>query len=703
MTAPRRTIRTDDSGAVLILALIIVTVIALVVGALLSFGDTSLRTTVAMRQQATTAATADAGAQAALNTLRRNSYNNDATSSADPHCFGTGTDETTPGVWLKLADIVPGSTGAAANTALVQCEPQPGTGVDGGLVPISGPQKPGNAILTLGQIAGEDGLNVKALNTALPFSVHGGIVSNSNINVTSGTLETNTTAFAHTGCAGNIVSSPPPVCNAPTLEDPNYAADTSTVPPYKPVPANAAANCPGGVMTFEPGYYDDAAALSDLMSGNGACKHSVWWFRPGTYYFDFQNTSGTHEWLIRDGQLIAGTPAGSTPTALTPPPKPATVPGACESPIRNEEAVGVQFVFGGDSRLQVANSADAEICGTYYTDRPPLAIYGLKTGVATPTTANDSTATIVTSTAFTAPAGQTLPSTLGTADGVVSSWAPARNNETATLTLSPFVSAAGIPAGSILSSARLRILYGGSTAASDRTVTVTPSSSSGAGTALPAVDVPNKRDPQPLGTTQTVDLTATLSSSVHDKGLTGLSVAYATKMSTPQREVVDAVFVDLTYTVPTFRGETTAAVPGNCLARAYSGGSGGQCAVLSTSSAYSGHFYIQATTYTPIAPIDLTLSNITQQVMRFGVISRTLWLKETGAVSYIGPVIEIPNDSLGYGLQGTVAHLTVYVCRPGTPCTAANHPAQPSLIARVFIKDPNGDRRLLVQSWAVRR
>lgn len=703
MTAPRRTLRNDDSGAMLILALIIVTVVALVVGALLSFGDTSLRTTMAVRDQASTAATADAGAQAALNTLRRNSFNNDSTSSTVPHCFGTGTDETTPGVWLKLADVIPGSTSAGADTALVKCEPEPGTGVDGGLVPISGPQKPGNAILTLGQVPGEDGLNVKALNTTLPFSVRGGIVSNSNINVTSGSLQTTSTAYAHTGCAGTI-SATQKKCDAPTLADPNYPKNDAAVPPYTPVPANVAASCPGGVVTFTPGYYDDAAALSDLMSGNGACKHSVWWFRPGDYYFDFQNTTGTHQWLVKDGQLIAGTPTGSTPSSLTPPPRPAVVPGACENPIHNDHAVGVQFVFGGDSQLQIAGSADAEICGTYYADKPFLAVYGLKDGVASPTTATNLTATTVAGPGFTPTTGTTPAAAIAVAnDGKSDTWTATKSNDAATLTLSPFVAAPGIPAGSNLSSAKLRIVYGGSAAAADRTVVVTPSSSAGAGVALPSVDVPNKKSPQPANTTQTVDLTSQLAPSVHDKGLTGLSVAYTAKMSSPDKEVIDAVFLDLTYTVPTFRGETTAAVPGNCLAKPYSGGSGGQCAVLSTSSAYSGHFYIEGTTYTPVAPIDLTLSNITQQVMRFGVISRSLWLKETGAVSYIGPVIEIPNDSLGYGLQGTVAALSVYVCPPGTPCTAASHPARPSLVARVFIKEPDGNRRMLVQSWAVQR
>ena len=696
MTAPRRrrSIRNDDSGAVLILALVIITVIALVVGGLLSFGDTSLRTTVAVRAQATTAATADGAAQAALNTLRRNSYNNDSLSSSNPHCFGTGTDETTPGVWLKLPNVVPGST------ALVQCEPQPGTGVDGGLVPISESNKPGNAILTLGQVAGEDGLNVKALNTSLPFSVHGGIVSNSNINVTSGTLETNTTVFAHTGCSGTIVSSPPPVCDAPTLADPDYTPDTTTVPAYRPVPANVTGNCPGGVVTFQPGYYDDAAALSDLMSGNGACKHSVWWFQPGQYYFDFHNTAGTHQWLIKDGQLIAGTPTGTLPAALTPPPNPATVPGACESPINNDEAVGVQFIFGGDSQLQVAGSADAEICGTYHEDQPPLAVYGLKDGVATLDAIPDASATSVTGAQFTPPSGGDLASGLAAAgDGKAATWTKTGNGQaTATLSLSAFTPgpSATVPAGSILASARLRLVYGTANG-TNRSITVTPSS----GGSAAAFDV--NVGTNVANSTQTIDLTASLAPTVHENGYTGLALNYSAKMNGSGTESIDAVLLDLEYTVPTFRGQTTTAVPGNCLAKPYSGGSGGQCAVLSTSTAYSGHFYIQGTTYTPIAPIDLTLSNITQQVMRFGVVARSLWLKETGSVSYIGPVIELPDDSLGYGLQGTVVYLTVFVCPPASPCTAAAHPAQPSLRARVFIQDPYGGRRLLVQSWAVRR
>src|SRR5206468_1921824 len=152
-----------------------------------------------------------------------------------------------------------------------------------------------------------------------------------------------------------------------------------------------------------------------------------------------------------------------------------------------------------------------------------------------------------------------------------------------------------------------------------------------------------------------------LAASSHATGLTGLSVAYSTQVGKGVTESVDAVLLDLTYTAPAFRGETTAAVPGNCLAAAYTGGSAGQCAVVSTTTSYSGSFYIQGTTYVPAAAVDLTLSNVTAQVLRFGVVARVLAVKETGSIGYSGPVIEIPDNSPGYGPGGTVVHLSVYV------------------------------------------
>ena len=47
-----KTRRSDDSGAALILALVFITVVAVVVAVVLSFADSSFRTTMALRDQA---------------------------------------------------------------------------------------------------------------------------------------------------------------------------------------------------------------------------------------------------------------------------------------------------------------------------------------------------------------------------------------------------------------------------------------------------------------------------------------------------------------------------------------------------------------------------------------------------------------------------------------------------------------------------
>ncbi|MGY1736193.1 hypothetical protein [Geodermatophilus sp. SYSU D00684] len=701
MTTPRRRrpAVSDDSGATLVLALVIVTAVAVLVSGLLTFADTSVRATVGLRDQAAAAATADGAAQAAINELRTSGSNN-ATTAAQ--CF-----QAADGAWSEasrvFSDLVPGSTGKPANSARVECSIDKSTGASGDLVPITAANRPGNAILTLSTNPAEVGLQVQANSTSIPFSVKGGIISNSSIAVTNGSLQTTTYAYGGTTCTGTIVSNPPVQCPRGGLPgDPNYAPDTTTVPTYRTVPTNVASNCPGKVVTFQPGYYDDAYALSDLMSGNGACKDSVWWFKPGVYYFDFKNASGavpgmggsTDEWLIRDGQLIAGTPVDAAGSPMTTPVNPMSVPGACQNPITSTSAQGVQFIFGGDSRLRVANDADVEICGTYSATKPPLAVYGVKSGSATQTVVPDAVAQTVTATGYTVPGGD-LRSALATTGGTAVSWTGARN-DTGTLQLSNLLPAPAIPAGSILDSARLRIVYGASVKAT-RTVTVTPSSGAAAGTPF---DVSPSGAALPAGT-QTVDLTAGLAATVHSGGLTGLALSYKSRLGDPGTESIDAVYLDLTYTQPAFRAQS------GCIAAVYTGGSGGQCAVISTPESYSGRFYIQGTTYTPLAPIDIALSNITEQVLRFGVISRVLWLKETGSISYSGPVIEIPDDSPGYGPGGTVFFLTVFVCPEASTCSTGG---DRSIVARVYAHDTAGSptaagnhRQMIVQSWAVIR
>ena len=108
----------------------------------------------------------------------------------------------------------------------------------------------------------------------------------------------------------------------------------------------------------------------------------------------------------------------------------------------------------------------------------------------------------------------------------------------------------------------------------------------------------------------------------------------------------------------------------------------------------------------PKAVIDLTLNNITSQVLRFGVVARSLWVKETGSITYSGPVIEVPDNSPGFGPGGTVVYLNVYLCQAASTCSAAT--GKLGLRARVLIYDPTTvpnppARQITIQSWAVQR
>ena len=70
----RRSFKRDDSGAALVLVLVLITVFAIGLSALLTFSDTSVRTTIQLRQQAAVSYNADGAIQAAINNLRQSTY-----------------------------------------------------------------------------------------------------------------------------------------------------------------------------------------------------------------------------------------------------------------------------------------------------------------------------------------------------------------------------------------------------------------------------------------------------------------------------------------------------------------------------------------------------------------------------------------------------------------------------------------------------
>jgi len=679
----------DDRGTSLVLVLVIVTVLSVGLAALLSLADTSLRTTVGLRGQAADVYNADGAMQAAINGIRNSGYNN----ATGQSCFG-GSDT------LSLPNFYGADSAAVSCTAdpakvLIQCPS------------LSQCNRPGNAILTLGSVAGEDGVNIQQ-PTGSSFRVHGVVFSNSTIDIVNGSLNTNTRVYARGGCAGTIVSTPPAWCNYGTTpnvlgDDPNYPPAASTVPVRRALPACTTAN---SVVTFEPGYYDDAHGLSAMMDGNSPCRHSTWWFKPGTYYFDFHNSGananpllnsgGGNVWTVDDGYLVAGTPVDAAGAVIASPPVPATIPGSCNNPIRSAGAVGVQFIFGGDSQFAV-KTGQVEICGTYSANKPPVAVYGLKSGAETTTT---STLGMSSTNGVVATGDFANADKIVDIDGLYASWAKnSSNSQTGTVTVKGYAPPSAIPAGSILQSARLRVVHA-NTASSVKdalTVQIDPTGGASIPVGVPSYDVGGNPDTWhddwiaiPQATT------GELARLVYAGTFTGAQLKYSAAVKHAGEERVDAIQLELSYTAPALRAGSGCVVTGP-----YTGlGNASTCALVSTVNNAGNRFYVQGTTYAPRAVLDVTLNNVAEQVFRFGVIARSLWIKETGSFSYAGPVIEVPDDSPGFVFS---IYLSVYVCPGAGSCAPSGQPVLSSKVAYVDA-DPvtpvPGQRQVVVLSWS---
>jgi hypothetical protein len=85
--------------------------------------------------------------------------------------------------------------------------------------------------------------------------------------------------------------------------DPHYPPDATTFTD-RVVPA-----CPAGrILEFLPGRYTDLAGLNNLTNG-ATCAGKIFYFKPGTYYFDFTVPSGVEPiWYLNNPKswLIAG-------------------------------------------------------------------------------------------------------------------------------------------------------------------------------------------------------------------------------------------------------------------------------------------------------------------------------------------------------------------------------------------------------------
>ncbi|MEV4138580.1 prepilin-type N-terminal cleavage/methylation domain-containing protein [Dactylosporangium sp. NPDC049742] len=522
----------------------------------------------------------------AVNQLRNSTFRGTGTD-----CFGT--------TGTKVISGLPGGrsagvdcTAAATGGAAYRCES------------AANCNRPGSAVLTLGRVSGEPGFTVQQPNNA-EFKVHGTVFSNSTGNIASGKLDADgSPLYARGACTGTIVNTPTKACGLggaanPLGDDPGYAPATSAAPARRTLPA---CTTPSSIVTFQPGTYDDAAGLSAMMAGNSACKNSIWWFRPGTYYFDFRN-SGTDRnpllsnaanvWTIDDGSLVAGTPVALDGTVIAAPRAKVEMPGMCANPITDGAAVGVQFIFGGDSRLAV-KAGQVEICGSYSSNRPPVAVYGLNSGTAVTTTLTGATAlrpgTVTAAGGFGATA---TPANLReTGDNLAASWKAGKTNDSTTLTVSGFAPATPVPAGSVLKGANLRITHRHTnTGNTDSfTASLTPSGATGAviGTVTGRTgSATYQTSVIPLDTAATGELAKAVTAGT----FTGATLALASSLRTNNdTQDIDAIQLELSYQAPAFRAGT------GCVTATPYTGSGGPCAMLSTVNSSGNLFYAQGTT-----------------------------------------------------------------------------------------------------------
>lgn len=405
----------EDRGAALLLVLVIVTVIGLAGAALLTFSDTSIRTTVALRDQAAAAYAADGAAEVAISRVQNGKLD---CSSTTPTVMTLGS--------VASPFYIPVQSQVGSLNASISCSPNTTEGASstttttttgtGTTVGGTASNLPSYALLAMGGSAGTDygiDFSTSANNKTICIE-NGSVVSNTKINASgeflgvrlrgTGTASDCTTgsgtgltvgAAATSGCIGTSSGGSPNFGPTPCTQL------ASAIPlPVAPVPTdpitrtNQIATCLiSGSTTyaaFLPGKYTDVTKLNSPCGGAANFE----WFSPGTYYFDFGST--TWNWPMT---LLAGTPTDSSGTPITTvdastaaslaglanvapfPTVSGQKPNSCADPALQSSSPGAEFVFGGASTVTPNASGNAEICATYSPTSPPIAIYGAQTAV----------------------------------------------------------------------------------------------------------------------------------------------------------------------------------------------------------------------------------------------------------------------------------------------------------------------------------
>ena len=352
--------RRGEEGASLLIALAFMLVFALLVTALLQFSVTSFKASNTIVDRARASYSADAGVDTAIaqirqdTTMQRGRDTALGGSACGPVSF-SGADSTTP-------------------EASTSCSALP----DSGAVRPGMNNFPANALLTTtGNVT---------LNGSGTLKTNANVYSDGGINLNGATLDAyDNMVSARQGCSPGIPGQQwitvkaecgisPSAPQYPDGTPPNYVSQVSGNLPLNRGPANC--NTTNGIATFSSGYWTDPKKLTNLP---GNCLAGVYYFQPGIFYFNFAGRSTLgHIWRI-NGIVVGGTPRGSWYSAGAVPPTPGA--NATQSVACDESQAGVQFVFGGDSQVQLdppstTAVSSLELCPSTDSRGDRIAIYG---------------------------------------------------------------------------------------------------------------------------------------------------------------------------------------------------------------------------------------------------------------------------------------------------------------------------------------
>jgi hypothetical protein len=324
-----------DDGQVLMLALVFLGFVALVLAATLTAAASSLHATQLSTQQRDERYAAEAGILAAAGRMQ-----------SDPNQV-LGRDPGANPLSTPDCGFHPSSDGSGFVVNSVQvdvtCSPRTGSGAG-----TDGANRPPYSVLALANGPGPGGnegvipVNVPNLQVFGPVGSEGGACL-----LPSGLPACNMSPAGDPGQGGM---------------DPRYSPDSPSAPAtIDPVPS-----CDASSATFSPGTYTSPPSIAGC--------NKPWWFKPGDYYFDFTN-NGSHQWIINT-TVVGGLTTGWDTRRQAP-----TLPGSCRTEQNLAATDGVQFVFGGDSTMQVGATGAVELCAKPSNTEQEIAIYGMTPNV----------------------------------------------------------------------------------------------------------------------------------------------------------------------------------------------------------------------------------------------------------------------------------------------------------------------------------